>query len=96
VSGDPSAPHQPPPPLSPNWRHYVGLGTELAGAICGLTLLGYWIDRKYVTGNKGVLIGAGIGVIGGMYNFLRQAIALSKETEKEAHEESDERHHHDQ
>ena len=69
------------------------MGTEFAGAICGLTLAGYWVDRKFGTGNKGVLIGAGIGVVGGTYNFIRQAIALSKATEKEARIERDERHH---
>lgn len=60
------------------------MGTELAGAICGLTLVGYWVDRHYGTGNTGVIIGASIGVVGGMYNFLRQALALSRSTESAA------------
>ncbi|MCK6486327.1 MAG: AtpZ/AtpI family protein [Phycisphaerae bacterium] len=59
------------------------MGSEFAGAVCGLTLLGYWIDRHYGTGIKATLIGAAIGVVGGMYNFIRQALALARESERE-------------
>lgn len=74
------------PPAPPSWRAYAGMGTELAGAICGLTLLGLWIDHSYGTGRKATLIGAAIGVIGGTYNFIRQAINLSKDTERQQRE----------
>ncbi len=57
---------------------YAGLGLELAASIIGLTLLGLWIDHRYSTGPKGVLIGAGIGVVGGLYNFIRAALRLSR------------------
>ncbi len=66
------------------------MGTEFAGAICGLTLAGYWIDRHFETGTKGVLIGASIGLIGGMYNFIRQALELSRRTQKYSHHNTDE------
>jgi len=67
---------------APGWRQYAGMGTELAGAICGLTLLGLWIDRHYGTGNKATITGVTIGMVGGMYNFLRQAVALSRRMEQ--------------
>jgi F0F1-type ATP synthase assembly protein I len=76
--------HYPQPPQDPylsSWRRFAGMGTEFAGALCGLTLLGYWIDRHFGSGRKATLICASIGLVGGMYNFIRQAIALSKETE---------------
>ncbi|HUN80662.1 MAG TPA: AtpZ/AtpI family protein [Phycisphaerae bacterium] len=60
------------------------MGVEFAGALCGLTLLGYWIDRHYGTGRKGVLILGGIGLVGGMYNFIREALELTKETDEES------------
>ncbi|MFO0973879.1 MAG: AtpZ/AtpI family protein [Phycisphaerae bacterium] len=58
------------------------MGTEFAGALIGLTLLGVWIDRHYSTGLKGTLICSGLGLVGGMYNFIRQALALQREAEE--------------
>lgn len=81
------------PPRPPSWRNYAGMGTELAGAIVGLTLFGLWIDHRYGTGQKATLIGAAIGVIGGTYNFIRQAIALSKQTERNQRERKHGDHH---
>jgi F0F1-type ATP synthase assembly protein I len=65
------------------------MGTELAGAVCGMTLAGYWIDRHFGTGNKGVMILATLGLVGGMYNFIRQALELSKRTQTRPHGHDD-------
>jgi F0F1-type ATP synthase assembly protein I len=54
------------------------MGMELAGAIVGLTLVGLWIDHRFGTGPKGVLICAGVGIVGGFYNFIRQALEISR------------------
>ena len=64
-------------------RRYAGMGIELAGAICGLTLAGYWFDRHYQTGRKATIIGVLIGVFGGMYNFIRQAMAMSRQAQRD-------------
>lgn len=53
----------------------AGVGLEFAAAVAGLTLLGYWIDRRFGSAPWGVLIGAAIGLIGGTYNLIRQATA---------------------
>ena len=63
-------PGQPPP--SP-WR-LAGLGMELAGGLIVFVLVGYWVDVKYGTDPWGVLIGASLGIIGGLYNMIRQAV----------------------
>jgi len=55
------------------WR-LAGLGIELAGAIGGFCLLGYWIDRHYGTHPWGLLIGAICGLIGGFTNFIRSTL----------------------
>lgn len=73
----------------PGLARYAGMGTELAGAIVGATLIGYWIDLRYSSAPKGVLIGAGIGIVGGTYNFIRQAVALSKESARAARHEDE-------
>jgi hypothetical protein len=55
-----------------------GMGLELAGAIVLLGLIGWFIDGKYGTGPWFAVTGAVIGIIGGGYNFLRRAKAMSK------------------
>ncbi|MCH9650710.1 MAG: AtpZ/AtpI family protein [Deltaproteobacteria bacterium] len=39
-----------------------------------LTLLGYWLDRRYGWQPWGVLVGALLGLVGGMYNLIRDAL----------------------
>jgi F0F1-type ATP synthase assembly protein I len=60
---------------------YAGLGLELAGAVAGLTLLGWWIDRQLESAPWGLLIGLAIGLLGGMYNLIRQVIAETRRAE---------------
>jgi F0F1-type ATP synthase assembly protein I len=55
----------------------MGLGMELAAAVTGLALLGYWIDRHFGSAPWGLLIGAVIGVVGGTYNLIREALSAS-------------------
>ena len=51
----------------------AGMGFELAAAVAGFSFLGIWIDRHYETDPWGLLICAAIGVVGGLYNFVRAA-----------------------
>jgi F0F1-type ATP synthase assembly protein I len=53
---------------------YSGLGLELAGAVALFTLLGWWIDGRFGTAPWGVLIGALLGMAGGMFNLVREAM----------------------
>jgi ATP synthase protein I len=53
---------------------YLALGTEFAAAVLGLTLLGWWIDRHFGTTPWAEIIGAVVGLVGGMYNLLREAL----------------------
>lgn len=56
-----------------------GMGTELAAAIIGMTLIGYLIDRFGGTSPWGVLGGAAVGILGGGYNFIKQARKISRD-----------------
>jgi len=58
------------------------MGLELAASIVGLTLVGYWLDRSFQTGRTWLIVGACLGIVGGMYNFLRQAVQLAREDER--------------
>ena len=66
-----------------------GIGFELVGAVAGFTLVGYWVDRHYRTYPWGVLIGLALGLVGGMYNLIRESLAASREAEEEPRRESD-------
>jgi len=55
------------------WR-LATTGMELTASVVGGTLLGYWVDRRFGTEHWGLLIGAGIGIVGGLYNLVRRAV----------------------
>ena len=58
----------------PGWVRYSGVGLELAGATAGLAFVGYWIDGKYGTAPWGILGGVLIGIVGGLYNMIRESL----------------------
>ena len=63
----------------PGWVRYSGVGLELAGATAGLALLGYWIDGKFGTTPWGILGGVIIGIVGGLYNLVKQSLEAVRE-----------------
>lgn len=63
----------------PSWVRHSGVGLELAGVTAGFALLGYWIDRRYGTAPWGVLIGVVLGLVGGLYNLVRQSLQAVRE-----------------
>jgi F0F1-type ATP synthase assembly protein I len=67
----------------PGWVRYSGVGLELAGATAGLALLGYWLDGKFGTSPWCLLAGVVIGIVGGLYNLIKESLAAVKEAEDE-------------
>jgi len=63
----------------PGWVRYSGIGLELAGATAGLAFVGYWIDKKFGTGPWGMLGGVVIGIVGGLYNLVRESLDAVRE-----------------
>ena len=62
---------------------------ELAAGIAGFTLIGYWVDQKFGTGSVGVITGAIVGSVGGLYVFIRRAIQMAPRDEiKEERQEA--------
>ncbi len=55
---------------------YMSAATSLVGAVAGMTLLGWWLDRK--VGNTQTpwftLAGALLGMGGGFVSFFRQVL----------------------
>ncbi|MCP4660901.1 MAG: AtpZ/AtpI family protein [bacterium] len=60
----------------PGWYRHAGMGVELFGAVLGFTLVGIWIDRHFGTGPWAVVICVILGLIGGLYNLIRQSLRL--------------------
>lgn len=67
----------------PGWIRHSGVGLELAGATAGLALLGYWIDGRFGTAPWGILGGVVIGIVGGLYNLVRESLAAVREARAE-------------
>ena len=62
----------------PNTRRLAGIGFELAAAVAGFVLFGYWIGKYFDRPELGIVIGAVLGLIGGMYNLIRVTLAASR------------------
>ena len=76
----------------PTSSRLTGLGFEFAAAVAGFCLFGYWIGRFYDNGRLGLVIGAVLGLIGGMHHLLRVTLAApggTAEQEQKSDSESD-------
>jgi F0F1-type ATP synthase assembly protein I len=65
------------------------MGIEFAAVIAGFGLLGYWIDAHYQTSPWGLLVGVGLGLVGGMYNLIRESLAAFKRLDEEVRKKQD-------
>ena len=63
------------------WR-LSAMGSELAFGIIGMVLLGWGIDYLLGTKPKAIIICTIVGVVGSGYNFIRQALILTKQVTK--------------
>jgi F0F1-type ATP synthase assembly protein I len=67
----------------PVWIRYSGVGLELAGATAGLALVGYWFDGHFGTRPWGTLTGVVIGLVGGLYNLVKESLQAVHDAEVE-------------
>ena len=86
MGADSGGPPQVPRGKNPSSKMWLtGLGFELVGSVAGGALLGWWIDRTLGTSPRWLLILAGVGIVGGLYNLIRVALKAGRQ----AHEEDE-------
>lgn len=79
--------------FSSSGTRYLGLGVEMAGAVGGLVLVGWWVDRHWGTGPWGILIGALVGLVGGMTYLVREALGAARDSTRDAEDSRDTSRH---
>jgi ATP synthase protein I len=72
---------------------YLTMGIQLALAVVVFFFVGRWLDGKLGTAPWLMLAGLLVGIAGGMIKFLRAAVALGKEANRDA--EKERAHEHD-
>lgn len=65
-------------PYTQHMLRVGGIVGEFSAAILGAVLLGWLIDRWAGTSPRWTAILAGVGILGGGYNFIRRALALNR------------------
>jgi len=55
----------------------AGLGFELAASIAGGAGIGWWIDRQLGSAPKALITLSIVGIVGGLYNLIRAALAAA-------------------
>ena len=64
---------------NPQWGKFLGLGLEMAVGVGLGCVIGYWLDNKYGWAPWGMTIGAMLGLAGGMYLLIKQALQMNKD-----------------
>jgi len=67
----------------PDWVRHSGMGLQLAGGVAGFAFGGYWIDKRYGTQPWGLVAGLVLGIVGGLYSLVKEALQASREAKRE-------------
>ena len=79
----------------PSWIRFSGIGIEFASAVAVFTVIGYYIDRHYDSSPTALLICILLGLVGGMYNLIRQALAATRDFGKDSSKEDNDQNKED-
>jgi F0F1-type ATP synthase assembly protein I len=67
----------------PTWVRYSGLGFEFVAAVGVFAAIGHYaIDVEFNTAPWGLIVCVMLGIVGGMYNLIRQSMAAFKEMDR--------------
>ena len=62
-----------------NWGRYLGLGMEMAIGVALGYVAGWWLDERYGWAPWGVMVGSLLGVAGGLYLLIKEALRINKD-----------------
>ena len=75
-----------PAPRGRAYGSFMTLGLQLAIGIVAFVFLGRWLDGKFGTDPWLMLTGLVLGAAGGLTAFIKQALDLGKQVDREAEE----------
>jgi F0F1-type ATP synthase assembly protein I len=64
---------------NPDWGRFAGIGLQMAAGVAIGYFIGRWFDRHYGWESRGVIIGTMLGLAGGMYLLIKDAIRINKD-----------------
>lgn len=73
----------------PGWLRLAGAGFELTAAVLGFAAVGLWLGRYFGNANLGLMIGAILGIVGGLYNLIRASLVVSRNNSRPQQSEQD-------
>ncbi len=62
-----------------NWGQLASIGFEVAVGVGLGVAVGYWVDKRFGCEPWGTIVGAMVGLAGGMYLFIREGIRINKD-----------------
>ena len=62
-----------------NWGKMAGIGLQVAIGVGLGYFVGHWLDKRYGWHERGAIIGPMIGLAGGMYLLIKDAIQINKD-----------------
>jgi F0F1-type ATP synthase assembly protein I len=63
----------------PNWGKYAAVGLQMAVGVALGVIVGNWLDKKYGWEPWGLLVGTMLGLAGGMYLLIKDAMRMNKD-----------------
>jgi F0F1-type ATP synthase assembly protein I len=64
---------------APQQANLAMVGLQVAVGVAVGFAIGWWLDRRYGWGNKGQTIGSMLGLAGGLYLLIKDAIRINKD-----------------
>ena len=61
-----------------SWLRLASMGFELVGALLGFGAIGFFLDRHYGTAPRAFIVSIILGLVGGLYNLVKDALRASK------------------
>jgi ATP synthase protein I len=62
-----------------SWGRFAGIGLEIAVGVGLGALIGYWIDKRAGSSPWGLVVGAMLGLAGGMYLMIKAVLGMNRD-----------------